>query len=58
MKFRFLLATRLFLLCISSLWIGNALSQSAPLLASRQSLRLLDYHIRDPWILADTASLT
>jgi len=40
------------------LWIGNALSQSAPLATPRQRLHLLDFHIRDPWILADTASRT
>ncbi len=58
MKFRFLWASRLFLLGISSLWIGNALSQSAPLATWRQSLALPDFHIRDPWILADVPSRT
>ena len=58
MKFRFLLASRLFLVGISFLWIGKAFSQSAPLATPRPRLHLLDFHIRDPWILADTASRT
>lgn len=58
MKFRYRWASRLFLVCTSLLWIGNALSQSAPPSTSRQILHLLDFHIRDPWILADSASRT
>lgn len=58
MKFRFLLASRLFLLCLSSFWIGNAHSQSVPPLTPLKSLHLVDFHIRDPWILANAPSRT
>lgn len=58
MKFRFCLASPLFLLAISGLPVDMAFSPGAALAASRPSLRLLDFHIRDPWILADVRSRT
>jgi len=58
MKFRFLLASQLFLLCTLSLSTSNALVQSASFATRGQNLHLADIHIRDPWILADTSSRT
>ncbi len=43
---------------MSALWIGAVLSPSAAPPGATQSLRLTDFHIRDPWILADSSSRT
>jgi beta-xylosidase len=58
MKSSFRFASRLFVLCIAWMWIANARAQTVPPPNSPQILHLHDFHIRDPWILADAASHT
>lgn len=57
MRFRFPLGLRLFLLGILILWMDNAFPQSAAP-TTHANLHLLDFHIRDPWILADASNQT
>ncbi len=58
MKFGFRWTSQLFIICASSFWIGQALAQTPLSPASPQILHLHDFHIRDPWILADSTSHT
>ena len=58
MKTRLPWASRLFLLGMFAAWAGAAPCQSSSPPASHHRLHLLDFHIRDPWILADARSRT
>jgi len=56
--FRHLLASSLLILCAAFSLAGIAAAQSVALTAPQQPLHLADFHIRDPWIVADAASQT
>ena len=57
-QFRFLLASLFVVLCAPSWLTGNAGAQSASPAKPLSPLHLADFHIRDPWILADAANQT